>query len=293
MLYFVRRNDTLGKIAARFGTTVQSIMNANMICNPALIFIGQLLIIPERNLELPKSGAGPYYVVQPGDTLNCIAQQTGISLQTLIAINDIQNPDILYVGRELLLTPPTTDNPEQLKFAWERSPDEDCNVFGFTEHGVFYNGSFEWAAFRGEGIDYLLELLNNRCEIVRRYAVISLGRLGLNGRIRKTLIPLQEDETIGEIVRFAIRRIDLCVMGLERIHVNITDNNLLSLPNLSSSGTRLPKGSEIVVLKWFIPSPTAEEGPRGGIQVYDYVQSISTGQVGFVPRLGYTEITYI
>lgn len=293
MLYFVRRNDTLGKIASRFGTTVQAILNSNVICNPALIFIGQPLIIPEGNLELPKAGAGPYYIMQLGDTLNCIAQQTGISLQTLIDINDIQNPDIVYAGRELILTPPTTDDPEQLKLTWERSPDEQCNVYGFTEHGVYYNGSFEWAAFRGEAIDYLLELLKNPCEIVRRYAVISLGRLGLNGRVRKALALLINDESIGEVARLAIRRIDLCVMGLERIHINITDNKLLTLPNLSSRGTRLPKGSEVVILKWFIPSPTGEEGPRGGIQVYDYVQSLSTGQVGFVPRFGYTEITYI
>lgn len=293
MLYFIRRNDTLGRIAARFGTTVQAIMNANVICNPALIFIGEPIIIPDMNIELPKAGAGPYYIIKPGDTLYCVAQQTGISLQTLIDINNIQNPNMIYIGRELILTPPTTDDPQQLKLTWERSPDEECNVYGFTEHGVFYNGSFEWAAFGGEAIDYLLELLRHPCDIVRRYAVISLGRLALNGKVRKSLKPLLNDESLSDIVRLAIRRIDLSAMGLERIHVNIADNNLLSIPNLSSTSIRLPKGSEIVVLKWFIPSPTAEEGPRGGIQVYDYVQVISTGQVGFVPRLGYTEITYI
>ncbi len=293
MLYLVQRNDTLAKIAMRFGTTVQAIMNANVICNPALIFIGQPLIIPERNLELPKAGAGPYYIIQPGDSLYCISQQTGISIQTLVNINNIQNPNMIYVGKELILTPPTTDDPEQLKLTWERSPDENCNVYGFTEHGVYYNGSFEWAAFGGLAIEYLLELLKNPCDIVRRYSVISLGRLGLNGRVRKVLISLLQDEAISDIVGFAIRRIDLSAMGLERVHVNITDNNLLAAPDLNSPAIKLPKGAEIVVRRWFIPSPTAEEGPRGGIQVYDYVQLVSTGQVGFVPRFGYTEITYI
>lgn len=293
MLYFVKRNDTLGKIAVRFRTTVQAIMNANVICNPALIFIGQPLIIPETNIELPKAGAGPYYIVKPGDTLACIAERIGMNLNTLIDINDIQNPDIIYVGRELILTPPTTNDPEQLKLTWETTPDEECNVYGLTEHGVYYNGSFEWAAFGGESIDYLFELLRNPCEIVRRYAIIGLGRIALDGKVRKELIPLLDDESMPDILRLAIRRIDLSAMGLERVHVNITDNNLLSLPNLSATRINLPKSSEIAVLQWFIPSPTAEEGPRGGIQIYDYVQVMSTGQVGFVPRLGNTEITFI
>lgn len=293
MIYFIKKNDTLSKIAARFKTNVEAILNANVICNPALIFIGQPLIIPDINIHLPKAGAGPYYIVQPGDTLSCISEQTAISLQTLMDINNIQNPNILYIGKELILTQPTTNNPEELKLTWERSPDENCNVYGFTEHGVYYNGSFEWAAFRGEAIDYLLELLKSPCEIIRRYAVISLGRLALNGKVRKTLNALINDEYISDIVKLAIRRIDLNAMGLDRIHVNIMDNNLLSQPNLSSASVKLPKGSGVIILKWFIPSPTGEEGPRGGIQIYDYVQYISTGQIGFIPRAGYAEIPYI
>lgn len=141
MLYFVQKNDTLGKIAARFGTTVRDIVNANFICNASLISSGQPLIISEKNLELPRAGAGPYYVVQPGDTLSCIAKGTKISLKTLMDINEIQNPDMLYAGRELIITPPSTNNPEQLKSTWEKTPDENCTVYGFTEHGVYYLGS--------------------------------------------------------------------------------------------------------------------------------------------------------
>lgn len=293
MLYFVQLNDTLATIAMKFGTTVQAIVNANVICNPSIILVGQPLIIPEHNLELPKAGSGPYYIVQPGDTLNCISRQTGISLKTLAKINQIQNPNMFYIGRELLLVPPSTDDPEQLKLQWEKSPDKDCIVYGFTEHGVFYLGSFQWAAFGDRAIEPLLELLNNPCETVRRYAVISLGRLALNGRVKKALIPLLKEKAISDLVKIVIRRIDLRSMGLERVHVNMTDNMLLKLPKSSSSSVKLPKGSEIVVLKWFIPSPTGEEGPIGGIEIYDYVQVLNTGQTGFIPRFGRSAITFI
>lgn len=45
--YIVQRGDTLGRIAARFGTTVAAIVAANpAITNPNLIYVGQVLTIP-------------------------------------------------------------------------------------------------------------------------------------------------------------------------------------------------------------------------------------------------------
>ena len=44
--YCVQPGDTLGAIAARFGTTVYAIMQANGLNNPNYIYVGQWLIIP-------------------------------------------------------------------------------------------------------------------------------------------------------------------------------------------------------------------------------------------------------
>jgi LysM repeat protein len=49
-LYVVQPGDTLTRIAARFGVSVQAIVQANNIANPNLIYVGQVLVIP---------GAGP------------------------------------------------------------------------------------------------------------------------------------------------------------------------------------------------------------------------------------------
>lgn len=51
--YRVRRGDTLSAIAARFGTTVDALRDANRIRNASLIFAGQALRVPGRG-----SGAG-------------------------------------------------------------------------------------------------------------------------------------------------------------------------------------------------------------------------------------------
>lgn len=49
------------------------------------------------------AGGGCTVVVQPGDTLASLAWQTGVSLSELIAVNNIYNPDLIFVGQTLLL----------------------------------------------------------------------------------------------------------------------------------------------------------------------------------------------
>ncbi|MCX7921740.1 MAG: LysM peptidoglycan-binding domain-containing protein [Clostridia bacterium] len=293
MLYYVQRGDTLAGIAARMGTTVGAILNANVICNPNLIFAGHALIIPQQGVDLPKAGAGPYYIIQPGDTLYCLSRQVGIPIQTLIEINQIKNPNLIQPGTELLVITPTTNDPEQLKLSWERIPDEDCEVFGFTEYGVYYLGSFEWAAFGTRSVRPLFELLGHRCEIVRMYAAISLGRMALDGVVKAGIESLQADPEIGDYIKIALRRITLAEQGRKRVHIMMTDNVLLTAPQLGSTSTPIPKDSEIIVLRWFMPSPTGEEGPVGGLQIYDRVQLAASGQIGYMPRLGNNQITFI
>lgn len=56
-VYVVKAGDTLAKIAARFGVSVQAILNANpSIRNPNVIYIGQRLVIPGGSTT---PGGGP------------------------------------------------------------------------------------------------------------------------------------------------------------------------------------------------------------------------------------------
>lgn len=52
----------------------------------------------------------PFYVVQPGDTLWSISQQTGVSVDALRAANGITG-DIIYPGQVLVLPAPGTTPP--------------------------------------------------------------------------------------------------------------------------------------------------------------------------------------
>lgn len=54
--------------------------------------------------SLSDRGVDGTYRVQPGDTLSSISRETGISVNRLIALNDISNPSMIRVGQRLRLS---------------------------------------------------------------------------------------------------------------------------------------------------------------------------------------------
>ena len=75
------------------------------------------LINPTANptRALPGIEAAGEYVVQPGDTLSGIALRNGVSVETLLAINDLPNPDQLEVGQVIRLPAPPSEYGSSLK----------------------------------------------------------------------------------------------------------------------------------------------------------------------------------
>jgi len=109
-VYYVARGDTLKKLAARFGTTVDAIANLNGIWNYNLIYEGQKLLIPSGggyppSQPPPSPPPGPgTYVVQWGDTMRKIADRFGVSLWDLTRANpQVTNPNVIYRGQTLYL----------------------------------------------------------------------------------------------------------------------------------------------------------------------------------------------
>lgn len=52
-----------------------------------------------------------YYTVQPKDNLYRVALAFGVTQEMLVAINNIENPSIIYVGQRLLVPTPTPSSP--------------------------------------------------------------------------------------------------------------------------------------------------------------------------------------
>jgi peptidoglycan-N-acetylglucosamine deacetylase len=103
--YTVQPGDGLFRLAIRFGTSVQAIMNCNAITNPNLIFVGQRLLIPGAGTTPPPAppppGTGFVYIVRAGDTLFSIASRYGTTVSAIVAANNLRNANLIFIGQRL------------------------------------------------------------------------------------------------------------------------------------------------------------------------------------------------
>jgi LysM repeat protein len=108
LIYIVARGDTLKSLAARFGSTVDSILASNPnITNANVIYEGQRLTIfvtapPPTNPPPPPSGQ-TYYVVR-GDTLRIVAAKLNTTVDAILRVNpQITNQNLIYVGQAITI----------------------------------------------------------------------------------------------------------------------------------------------------------------------------------------------
>lgn len=94
--YKIKENDTLMSIAESFGLSVQTLVAVNQIRSTMDLWIGSVIMIPDRD--------GTLYIVSEGDTLLSITQQMGLSIspKTLGDVNGILE-DNLYPGQKLFI----------------------------------------------------------------------------------------------------------------------------------------------------------------------------------------------
>lgn len=107
--HIVQRGEYLATIAAKYGVTINAIIQANALRNPNLLTPGQKLIIPAAG-AVPTVAAGtatPFatrvHVVARGETLQSIARRYGVTVQALISANQISNPNLIQVGQKLVI----------------------------------------------------------------------------------------------------------------------------------------------------------------------------------------------
>lgn len=93
--YTVQSGDTLSGIAAKFGTTYQILAAINGIGDPNHIWPGEVLKVTGT-----ASQQSTYYV-QAGDTLSAIASKFGTTVSSLVSLNHISNPNVIYVGQKI------------------------------------------------------------------------------------------------------------------------------------------------------------------------------------------------
>jgi LysM repeat protein len=133
IVHNVRAGDTVARLAALYGSTIDAIISANGLNSNGLIFVGQGLVIPVR--LAPPATATPIptgqvtaavtvtnptamptltsvppvqpttqtYIVRPGDTLSTIAVRFNTTTSTLAQLNNIVNRNLIYYGQRLVV----------------------------------------------------------------------------------------------------------------------------------------------------------------------------------------------
>lgn len=101
--HVVKRGQTLYQISRYYGVSMQAISQANNLWNPNLIYSGQTLRIPVPCSQPPppSSKCTKIHVVKRGEYLKQIARRYGTTWQTLVHLNGIKNPNLIYPGQRL------------------------------------------------------------------------------------------------------------------------------------------------------------------------------------------------
>ncbi len=113
IFYTIRKGDTLSEIASRYGTTVQELVSINNIANPNLIYPGETIRVATNSTihGSETRGTGSItYTVQRGNTLSQIASTYGVTVNHIVQMNNIQNPNLIYPGEKLRITESSNTN---------------------------------------------------------------------------------------------------------------------------------------------------------------------------------------
>ena len=98
--YTVKKGDTLWDIAINNGTTVDQLMQDNNLTS-SLIFPGEKLTYNTTVAQVAQAKEQGYYTVVLGDTLGKIANRFGVTVDELVKLNKLSDPNLIYVGTVL------------------------------------------------------------------------------------------------------------------------------------------------------------------------------------------------
>ncbi len=102
-IYVVKTGDTLYSIARELGISVSELKALNNL-DSDILSVGQELIIPGKGEVLETR-----YIVQAGDTLYNIASRYGVSVNDILALNNLSSA-LLTIGQVLKI--PSIDDDE-------------------------------------------------------------------------------------------------------------------------------------------------------------------------------------
>lgn len=105
----VREGESLWSIAATYKTDLDTLLWLNGVTIDHVVYAGDLVKVRLGEGEAPPPTPTPQmsHIVRAGDTAFGIALLYGLSLDELLAFNQLSADTLLQIGQELLIRPPT------------------------------------------------------------------------------------------------------------------------------------------------------------------------------------------
>ncbi len=97
----VRRGETLGGIAEKYGVSAANIRSWNNMRSSTIYAGGTLKIYTSATLATSHDGDFEYYTVKSGDNLWDIANKLGITVQNIRSLNGLGSGSRIYPGQKL------------------------------------------------------------------------------------------------------------------------------------------------------------------------------------------------
>lgn len=113
VFHIIEPGDTLLALALQYDTTVEALAAANWITDPSGLQLGQKLLIPGKDGELPDPilwAPTAVHEVASGDTILALAEEYGSSVEDILALNPALEPNALQIGQQVAI-PLTRQRP--------------------------------------------------------------------------------------------------------------------------------------------------------------------------------------
>ena len=122
--YTVKAGETLSEIADRYGTSVNRLVRLNGLRDANDLWAGSRIQVPGASArpQVAVNKNAKTHQVQPGESLSAIADRYGVSMQRLIAINGISNPNQVMAGSTLVLRSTSKPKPKPQPVAAKPKP---------------------------------------------------------------------------------------------------------------------------------------------------------------------------
>lgn len=127
--YRIQQGDSFWSIANKMlgdGNKYKDIIDANNLTEKSVIYPGQILNIPDNNLNNISNNL-LQYTVQSGDNLSKIAQSHNTTSQEILKINNINNPNLIKIGQVLNIPKQNKYIPSIKNFKQIKQIEENIN----------------------------------------------------------------------------------------------------------------------------------------------------------------------